>query len=522
MAAGLFVMALPAQGTWHLVMLENFERAVNQWPWYTNGNPWRIYPGGERWGIQATFYHVGNGTQSAWCFMDPGNQNDPQYDSYPSNFYTYMCWGPFDLSHAHAALAAFYIYNRSYAGDSIYWAAAENPTGGALNVGGSYSGTLSGWEERIMDFANLHNAQGDSVSLLGRPTVYIYFVFQSNADANVDMGGFVDDVVLSWDDGLFDLAVVRLTLLRPDSTAYTRLPVFGDSVIAELRWAAYGNGHLPLFVIQGQYDSTLQLDTLVTWAEGERSYMTYLPPQIMTSGDHTFSFLLDSQYEITETYENNNSIDSTFHVDEPNFPPTFSWIKPGLAADTADQSYLLQWEVNDVDDNALVYIFYDTDTFDFNGYILPGGAAIPEDTGPDTLRWNVAAFSNGQELWPYARVDDPVNSIQLYAQAPVVIIHGSATPPSHGATNPAFSLSQNFPNPFNETTTIHFAVSVPGPVTLTITDLLGREQSTLLRESLSPGNYRVSLDAAGWSSGLYLCRLSTPQGTLIRKMVLLK
>jgi hypothetical protein len=521
-SAGLLVMVAPAQGTWHLVMTENFERPVNQWPWYTNGNPWRTYPGGDRWGVQATFYHVGTGSQSAWCFMDASNQNDPQYDTYPPNFYTYMCWGPFDLSQAHAALAAFYIFNRSYAGDSIYWAAAENSGGGELDVGGSYSGSLSGWEERIMDFADLRDAQGDSVSLLGQPYVFLYFVFQSNGDANVDMGGFVDDVVLSWDDGLFDLAVVRLTLLGPDSSVYTRLPAFGDTVIAQLRWAAYGNGRLPLFAIQGQFDGVTLLDTLITSAEGEHTYATYLPPQTMSTGDHTFSFMLDSQNEIAESYEDNNSIDSTFHVDAPNYPPTFSWVRPGVRADTADQSYLLQWDVNDVDDNALVYIYYDTDTLDFNGYILPGGAAIPEDAGPDTLRWNVAGFSNGQQLWPYARVDDPVNSIELYAQAPLIIIHGSATPPLHDVAIPTFSLAQNYPNPFNEATTIRFAVAMPGLVILTVTDILGRQQETLLRESLAPGDYRVNLNAAGWSSGLYLCRLTSPEGTLTRKMILLK
>ncbi|MFH1010152.1 MAG: T9SS type A sorting domain-containing protein [bacterium] len=521
-ATGLLLVALPVQGTWHVVMTENFERPVTQWPWVTAGNSWIVYPGWARWGIQATFYHVGVGTQSAWCFMDPNNQNDPEYDRYPPNFYTYMNWGPFDLSQAHAALAAFYIFNRSYAGDSVYWAGATNSGAADLKFGGSYSGTLSGWEERIMNFANLRNQQGDSVSLLGEPYVYVYFLFRSNADANVDMGGFVDDIVVAWDDGLVDLAAIRLSLLKPDSTSYMNLPAFGDTVIAQLRWTTSGSGLLAPFRLVGQFNGLTLLDTLIDWAEGERNYLSYLPSQIMSSGDHTFSFELDSENEIVETYEENNSLDSTFHVDAPNLPPTFSWIRPGLLADTANQSYLLQWEVDDVDDDALLYIYYDTDTLDFNGYILPGGAAISEDTGPDTLRWNVAHFPNGQELWPYARVDDPVNSIQLYARAPVIIHHGSAAPPANAPMDLTFRLFQNYPNPFNETTTIRFSVSHPGLTTLRVLDLLGRRQDILLQEQLSPGNYSVTFNATGWSSGLFLCTLSSPQGTLTRKMVLLK
>lgn len=519
---GVAVVSLPAQATWHHIMTEDFERPPNQWPWATAGHSWWVYPGNERWGIQATYYHVGFGTQSAWCYQTPDNEHDPEFDPYPPNFYTYMYWGPFDLSQAEAAMAAFYIFNRTYAGDSLYWAASVNVGGQGLLRSGSHSGILSGFEERIMDFADLRDTAGDSVSLLGEHYVYIYFLFRSNGDANVDMGGFVDDLVIAWDDGLVDLAVVRLTFLEPDSSAFAHLPVYGDTVIAELRWATYGRGLLPPFHLVGTFDDAMQLDTLIDWAEGEEVYLSYYPAQVMSSGDHTYSFILDSANEIVETYEDNNQLDSTFHVDEPNLPPEFTWIRPGLSADTTDESYLLQWDVEDTEDNALLYLYFDTDTFDFNGYIIPGGVGISEDNGPDTLRWNVASFPNGRVLWPYARVDDPVNSIQLYARAPIVIIHGSETPPRKEPVALTFSLSQNFPNPFNEATTIRFSIASAGPVALRVSDLLGHETCVLLRERLSPGTYSTTLNAAGWASGLYLCTLTSPQGNLTRKILLLK
>ncbi len=518
----VIAVALPAQATWHHIMTEDFERPPNQWPWATAGHSWGISPGDNRWGIQATYYHVGFGVQSAWCYMDPGNEHDPEFDPYPSNFYTYMYWGPFDLSQAEAALAAFHIFNRTYSGDSLYWAGSESAGGQGLLWSGSHSGTLSGFEERIMDFANLRNAQGDSVSLLGERYVYIYFLFRSNGDANVDMGGFVDDLVIAWDDGLVDLAVVRLTFLKPDSSVYAYVPVYGDTVIAELRWATYGRGLLPPFHLVGTFDEATELDTLIDWAEGEEVYLSYYPAKVMSSGDHGYSFLFDPTDEVEETYEDNNQLDSTFHVDEPNLPPEFTWVRPGLVADTTDESYLLQWAVDDAEDNALLYLYFDTDTFDFNGYIIPGGAGISEDDGPDTLRWNVAAFPNGEVLWPYARVDDPVNSVQLYARAPVVVQHGSETLPRKDPAGLTFSLSQNFPNPFNEATIIRFSIAEAGPVTLRVCDLLGHEKCVLLNERLSPGTYSATLNTAGWPSGLYLGTLTSSQGNLTRKMVLLK
>jgi len=519
---GVVAVALPLHATWIHILTEDFEKPWNQWPWATAGHSWGVYPGNLRWGIQARYYHVGFGTQSAWCFQTPGNTHDPNEDPYTPNFYTYMYWGPFDLSQAEAALAAFYIFNRTYGGDSLYWAASVNVGGQGLLLSGRHSGILSGFEERIMDFADLRNAQGDSVSLLGERYVYIYFLFRSNGDANVDMGGFVDDLVIAWDDGLVDLAVVRLTFLKPDSSAFARLPIYGDTVIAELRWATSGRRLLPPFHLIGTFDDATELDTLIDWAVGEEVYLSHYPAQVMSSGDHTYSFVFDPANEIEETYEDNNQLDSTFHVDEPNLPPEFTWIRPGLIADTADESYLLQWEVEDVDDNALLYIYYDTDTFDFNGYVIPGGVGISEDNGPDTLRWNVASFPNGQVLWPYARVDDPVNSIQLYARAPVFIQHGSEARPRKDPANLTFSLSQNFPNPFNEATTIRFSIAAAGPVTLRVCDLLGHEKCVLLNERLSPGAYSATLNAAGWASGLYLCTLTNSQGNLTRKMVLLK
>jgi len=55
-----------------------------------------------------------------------------------------------------------------------------------------------------------------------------------------------------------------------------------------------------------------------------------------------------------------------------------------------------------------------------------------------------------------------------------------------------FKLAQNYPNPFNPSTTIDVEVpeGVPGDVTLTIYDLLGRRLRTLLHQPASAGYFR--------------------------------
>ena len=63
---------------------------------------------------------------------------------------------------------------------------------------------------------------------------------------------------------------------------------------------------------------------------------------------------------------------------------------------------------------------------------------------------------------------------------------------------------------------------MPGNVTLRVYDLLGREKSTLVDMNQSPGVYSVSFDGSTLGSGLYLYVLTTPEGKIARKMMLLK
>ncbi|MBN1780013.1 aryl-sulfate sulfotransferase [bacterium] len=85
-----------------------------------------------------------------------------------------------------------------------------------------------------------------------------------------------------------------------------------------------------------------------------------------------------------------------------------------------------------------------------------------------------------------------------------------------------FILSQNYPNPFNTETRIRFTLPEPGRVTLTITDLSGREVTTLVDGIRNAGDYTVQWDGACQASGIYLYRLKTEKGGKTRKLILLK
>ncbi|MBI5463484.1 MAG: T9SS type A sorting domain-containing protein, partial [Ignavibacteriales bacterium] len=85
-----------------------------------------------------------------------------------------------------------------------------------------------------------------------------------------------------------------------------------------------------------------------------------------------------------------------------------------------------------------------------------------------------------------------------------------------------FELSQNFPNPFNPSTSIRYSVPVSGMVSLKIYDVLGREVMTVVNQHQSEGAYTVSLDASTLSSGMYVYKLESGALSVSKKMMLLK
>lgn len=85
-----------------------------------------------------------------------------------------------------------------------------------------------------------------------------------------------------------------------------------------------------------------------------------------------------------------------------------------------------------------------------------------------------------------------------------------------------FSLSQNFPNPFNPTTVISYQLPVDGDVNLAVYDALGRRVAVLVDERMSAGSHSVTFDASQLASGVYIYVLTSGEVRLTHAMTLVK
>lgn len=95
------------------------------------------------------------------------------------------------------------------------------------------------------------------------------------------------------------------------------------------------------------------------------------------------------------------------------------------------------------------------------------------------------------------------NGLAAFGYTPVTAVKESSNLPG------SFKLKQNFPNPFNPTTSIEFELATSSNVSLKVFDVLGREVASLVNEQLLAGQHKVTFNAASLSSGIYYYRIET-------------
>jgi hypothetical protein len=145
----------------------------------------------------------------------------------------------------------------------------------------------------------------------------------------------------------------------------------------------------------------------------------------------------------------------------------------------------------------------------------------------DTVGSNVTSYSNTgltENTTYYYRVrgyNSLVNS--NYSNEANAATAGATSVARFSSVVPdRYSLSPNYPNPFNPTTTIEFSVPKQGVVVLTIYNALGMRIEVLLNEHLEPGYYRTQWTPRDNPSGVYFYQLRTSDFTDTKKLLLVR
>jgi hypothetical protein len=134
---------------------------------------------------------------------------------------------------------------------------------------------------------------------------------------------------------------------------------------------------------------------------------------------------------------------------------------------------------------------------------------VNQDSGTNNLLTRVF-FVDSNTGWAVG-----YNGTIIATENPVSVIEDLAQPIE-------YELSQNFPNPFNPTTTINYSILSDRFVKLIVFNAIGEEVAILVNEFKEAGNYEINFYAGELTSGIYFYKIIA--GTFIetKKMMLLK
>ena len=196
-----------------------------------------------------------------------------------------------------------------------------------------------------------------------------------------------------------------------------------------------------------------------------------------------------------------------------------------LAEPFQGDGFVLSWTEGDPDGDDVAGPFNDPsedllhldlaevgDNYEAQVTRIVGGFSNPIDAEIIDNRIYVIEWGGGRGLWEI---------VLPQATAETAVAEAIDVVPAE------FALAQNFPNPFNASTTITFQLGLPSQVELAIYSISGQRVRTLISDSLPAGHHRLQWDGHNErgepvASGAYLYQLSASDFVATRQLLLLK
>lgn len=437
------------------------------------------------------------------------------------------------------------LYNNGYAG-ALMWAWAEDQTKTSLT---------DTWSALQYMFANYRN---DIIVFPKTGSIYVFSATPGTIQKT-------DSTVIRWDaepgstvtfNGLSESSVKDSVIVSPlVTTSYTltasgmvndtsRLTVTvlptGRIMSFKATPLQIGTGESTSLVWQVVKNSTATLnnatvpvvDSIVVYPDVVNNTYT-----LLTEGDEHDSTTIsiqvlppdqvDRAYQGTVTASSNDTVTYTFSnpqniVDGNNFTrwqasasPTAQWVRIDMGNLFAVTQVTIRWGNHAYAKSYSLQLAPDN----VNWIVVKSQS---NGTGGTNYVETVSGLQDTARYLALLLLSQGTNGAYSIAEIMVQGTLATGVRSTNDLLPKTYSLSQNFPNPFNPSTRIRFALPNAGDVTLTVYDVLGREVETLLHQRMSPGNYELDFDASRLSSGVYFYSLRAGSYFVTKKMLLLK
>lgn len=159
-------------------------------------------------------------------------------------------------------------------------------------------------------------------------------------------------------------------------------------------------------------------------------------------------------------------------------------------------------------------------------FMTPNVVPQPDNFADNVGIWAIdCSYANTYDSYTAADKSYPLGDLNWFPEMKTKWAAGEDnTPATVGIFNSNdnnASLS-NYPNPFSGSTTINYSINGTTNVSLIIMDATGKQIRSLVSESQSIGTYEVQFDASELSTGMYFYNLTTKDGSINQKMMIVK
>ena len=258
------------------------------------------------------------------------------------------------------------------------------------------------------------------------------------------------------------------------------------------------------------------LSALQTASGKDANSISENPLFVSSSNLHVKSAALDGKAtplsSVTDDIDGNPRDGSTPDIGADEFtlgvnnPPSIT-STPDTVANVGEE-YSYQVEADDIDGDTLSYSITSGPAWlsiNANSGALTG-TPQQSDVGSESVTVEVEDGKGGSDTQTFIINVMSATDVELIGQQI----------PDH------FDLYNNYPNPFNPSTRIRFAVPEISNVKIEVYNLTGEKVTTLINEVKSAGYYEVNFNAVNIASGIYFYRIQAGDFVETKKMILLK